>query len=307
MLGTAQWGWTVPKSEAFRLLDAWLKAGHRQLDTATNYPINRNAADFRAAEKILQEYIHAHGLQDLQLTVKIGSLDNMRSPEVNLAPSFIQMMTEEYQRIFEGNLSCIMVHWDNRSEVDEIRSTLESLARIQEEFGISPGLSGIAHPAQYVRANESLGLSFDIQLKHNVLHSDLAKYEPLLSDTSPKRPHQFFAYGLNAGGLKLAPPYPAESTFIARGGQPENWAPQLEKIAALLPQWNTAQVRPPVKTINQLGLIFAGWHPSLAGILLGVSTLAQLKETLDFWRNFEVFEYSDVFSALKKILLPVPK
>ncbi|MEO6759415.1 MAG: aldo/keto reductase, partial [Saprospiraceae bacterium] len=84
LLGTAQWGWTVSRTEAFQLLDAWLKAGHRGIDCATNYPINRQLRDFRAAEKILAEYFVAHGLQDLQVTMKIGSLDNLRSPEPNL-------------------------------------------------------------------------------------------------------------------------------------------------------------------------------------------------------------------------------
>ena len=313
MLGSAQWGWTVSKKEAFHLLDAWLMAGFRHIDCATNYPINRNPADFRAAEKILQEYTIAHGLRNLKLTMKIGSLDNMRSPDINLAPSFVQMMTEEYWRIFDSNLSCIMFHWDHRDHAGEIRASLEALYRIQEEHGIRPGLSGIAHPESYADANADLGLSFEIQLKHNVLQSDAVRYSPLdpainqagaALSKSDQVHHTLFAYGLNAGGIKLDTPYPADSTFLARGGQPEKAAPMLEKINALLPVWNTAFVRPPVKTMNHIGLIYAGLDPRLSGILLGVSSVAQLRETLDFWRNFEVFDYGDVFSALKKILLP---
>lgn len=304
MLGTAQWGWTVSKNEAFQLLDAWLIAGYKQVDCATNYPINRNPADFRAAEKILNEYTRAHGLHDLQITMKIGSLDNMRSPEVNLAPSFVQMMTEEYLRLFGSNVACVMFHWDNRSDVDDIQIGLNVLQRLQKEYGIRPGLSGITHPESYAAANTDLKLTFDIQLKHNVLQSDLDRYAPLFHAASEPLSHHFFAYGINAGGIKLEPPYPVDSTFIARGGQPEKVAPFLEKIHGFLPVWNTAFVRPPVKTMNQLGLIFAGIHADLNGILLGVASVAQLRETLDFWRNFEVFDYQDVFSALKKILLP---
>jgi aryl-alcohol dehydrogenase-like predicted oxidoreductase len=306
MLGTAQWGWTVSKNEAFQLLDAWLGAGHPHVDCATNYPINRNPAHFRAAEKILYEYTRAHGLHDLQITMKMGSLDNLRSPEVNLAPSFLQMMTEEYLRLFGSNLSCVMLHWDNRSQVEEVRPTLEALRYLQETHGIRPGLSGIAHPEAYAQANTDLGLSFDIQLKHHILQSDLDRYAPLLTSTNESPHHRLFAYGINAGGIKLSPPYLAESTFLARGGQAEKVAPLLEKVQSMLPIWNTAFVRPPLKTMNQLGLIFAGLHPKLSGILLGVSSVAQLEETLDFWRNFEVFDYLDVFSALKKILLPTP-
>ena len=320
ILGTAQWGWTVTRENAFTLLDMWLKSGYRRIDCATNYPINRNPSDFRAAEKILQAYKLAHGLHDLKLTIKIGSLDNLRSSDVNLAPSFVQMMAEEYLRIFDSNLACVMFHWDNRNQVGEIRASLEALHRLQQEFGIRPGLSGIAHPETYAAANSDLGMAFEIQLKHNVLQSDVARYAPLLSalpaiaagegghhaTTEAKREGwpSLFAYGINAGGVKLEAPYPADSTFIARGGQPEKIAPLLERISALLPVWNTAFVRPPVKTMNHIGMIYAGLHPGLNGILLGVSSVVQLRETLDFWRNFEVFDYSDVYSSLKKILLP---
>ncbi len=325
ILGTAQWGWTVSRNEAFQLLDAWLLGGYRHIDCATNYPINRNLADFRAAEKILQEYTLAHGLKDLDITMKIGSLDNLRTPEVNLAPSFVQMMAEEYLRVFGPNLHCVMFHWDNRDQVEEIHASLEALDSLQSEHGIRPGLSGIAHPEIYAAANADLGLSFDIQLKHNILQSDIKRFEifegpklpesfKLSGSSDPENKpdpqlsnHHIYAYGINAGGIKLESPYPTDSTFLARGGQPEKVAPLLQKISALLPDWNTAFVRPPVKTMNHIGLIFAGVHPGLSGILLGVSSVAQLNQTLDFWRNFEVFDYSDVFSALKKILLPTQR
>ncbi|MBK6931454.1 MAG: aldo/keto reductase [Saprospirales bacterium] len=77
LLGTAQWGWTVSSDSAFQLLDAWIGSGRRAIDTATNYPINKIAGDFRAAERLLETYIRTHGLTNLQITMKIGSLDNM--------------------------------------------------------------------------------------------------------------------------------------------------------------------------------------------------------------------------------------
>ncbi|MBN8679675.1 MAG: aldo/keto reductase [Chitinophagales bacterium] len=304
MLGTAQWGWSVSAAEAYRLLDNWLKAGFRRVDCATNYPINRNPADFRAAEKILKEYTDAHGLQDLELTMKIGSLDNMRSPEVNLSPSFIQMAGEEYHRLFGKNLSVLMFHWDNREDAADIQASLESLHRLCGNLNLRPGLSGIAHPEAYAQANASLGLNFDIQLKHNVFQSDLDRYAPLERHIQAGGPHRYFAYGINAGGVKLHGDYTDNSTFMARGGQQEKIAQQLGKIQSLLPDWATAFVRPPVKTMNHLGLIYAGLHPGINGVLLGVSSTAQLQESLDFWRNLETFDYSDIFSALKKIHLP---
>lgn len=304
LLGAAQWGWTVTEAEAFRLLQAWLDAGFREVDCATNYPINRNPADFRAAEKILLEFVRAHGLHELRVTMKIGSLDNMRSPEANLSPSFIQMMGEEYHRLFGENLRCVMLHWDNREDETAIRASLEALSILRNELGIQPGLSGIKHPEVYARVNEGFGLVFDIQLKHNVFQSDIERYAPFFPTNQPINPsihHQFFAYGINAGGVKLEGHYEPGSAFLARGGQPEKIHATLEKIRALLPRLNTAFVRPPLKTMNHVGLIYAGLNPQLNGILLGVSSVSQLRETLDFWRNLETFDYSDAYSALNKI------
>lgn len=296
ILGTAQWGWTVPEAEAFLLLDDWLKAGNRRIDCATNYPINRNSAVFRAAERILAAYIQAHGLRDLQVTMKIGSLDNMRSPEVNLAPSFVQMIAEEYRLLLGSNLDCLMFHWDNRQEEDGIRQSVHSLSIMQAEHGIRPGLSGIKHPEVYGKVNQEAGLSFDIQVKHNILHSDLPRYKPYFD---PQQ-HRFYAYGINAGGIKLEGlPYPAESTFLARGGQPEPLAVALQQIASALPGFNQDPQRPAITTMNHLGLIYAGLHPAIHGVLLGVSSKDQMAQSLDFWRSLHYYDFRDVFNVLE--------
>lgn len=295
LLGTAQWGWNTPRSEAFALLDTWLKAGHRALDCATNYPINRNPADFRAAEHILLEYIRAHGLHDLKVTMKIGSLDNMRSPDINLAPSFMLMMGEEYWRLFGQNLHTVMLHWDNRDDTGEIGATLNALHTLHQQYGLWPGLSGIAHPAAYAAAADGLPVAFNIQLKHNVFQSDYDRYAPLRE----RGTHRFFAYGINGGGVKLEATYSPQSTYLSRGGQPEKVAHQVQHLLHLLPRWNAAAVRPPIKTMNQVGMIYAGLHPAWSGILLGASSVAQLQASLDMWRNIEAFDYQDVWRDLQ--------
>ena len=294
ILGSAQWGWNTDRKQAFALLDAWLKTNRRNIDVATNYPINRNPADFRAAEQILAEYCQAHGLSDLKITVKIGSLDNMRGPEINLSPTFIRMMGEEYLRIFGQNLDCVMLHWDNRAEETAIRATLEALHSMETDFGLRPGLSGIAHPGVYAHALADLPMRCDIQLKHNVLQSDLARYQTLFD-----KGHRFYAYGINAGGVKLDANYSENSTFAVRGGQADKVAEKLEYLRQQLPVWNVAFVRPPVQTMNHVGLIFASHTPDVNGIVVGASSVAQLAETLDYYRNLDTFDYADVWLGLK--------
>jgi aryl-alcohol dehydrogenase-like predicted oxidoreductase len=294
LLGTAQWGWNVPAKKAYQLLDAWLESGQKGIDAATNYPINRNPTDFRASERILLEYIHANGLKgELEVTMKIGTLDNMRTPDINLSPSFVLMMGEEYVRLLGKNLHGITLHWDNRSDMEPIGATLSALASLHKNTGIQPGLSGIAHPAMYAAANDHLQLNFDIQAKHNVLHSDLPRYAPLV-----EQGHRFFVYGINAGGVKLDGQYASDSTFLARGGQPDQTAALLGRLRQLLPEWNGRSGRPKIKNMNQIGLIYALLHPQTAGLLLGVSATDQLKEALEWTEILASTDYSDVFQEI---------
>ncbi|MBK8557692.1 MAG: aldo/keto reductase [Lewinellaceae bacterium] len=296
ILGSAQWGWTTDRQTAFQLLETWQQAGFRAIDGATNYPINKQREDFRRAEGILLEFIRAHQVTDLNITMKIGSVDNLRSPDHNLSPTFLMMMTEEYLRLFGENLSGIMVHWDNRTDPALISESLEALASLHERYGLQIGLSGIAHPEAYAQALQTYPMPLHIQVKHNIFQSDLARYKPLFQSQN-----HFFAYGINAGGVKLKAPYPAESTFMARGGNPAVWQEKLDALRALLPQWNIATVRPPVQRMNHLGMIYAGLNPMIKGLVLGTGNQAQLKETLDFYRNLDVFDYQDIWKALEKM------
>lgn len=294
-LGTAQWGWNVPRQQAFRLLDAWIESGHTRIDCATNYPINRRRTDFRAAELLLQEYVQAHGLRgELQITMKIGSLDNMRTPDINLSPSFIWMMGAEYARLFGSNLSTLMLHWDNRSDAADIAPTLEALTETARRYALHPGLSGILYPHVYAPLLEQYASEiFDIQLKHNIFHSDLPRYAPLYS-----HPHRFHAYGLNAGGVQLDGDYRLESTFVVRGGQADSVEEGLQRLRAALPTWNRHRHRPAIKGFAQIALIHALYHTRLHGIVIGVSQTDQLKYTFDFVQALSEYDYTDVATML---------
>lgn len=296
MLGTAQWGWNLSETTAFTLLENWIQCGYRAIDTATNYPINRIPADFRAAENMLAHFCKSNPREKLEVTVKIGSMNNMRGPEINLNPSFIRMMGEEYLHLFGENLHTVMIHWDNREQESEIRASLEALFSLYQDFGLNIGLSGIAHPSVYARALEDLPILCDIQLKHNVIQSDLDRYAPLAAQK-----HHLYAYGINAGGIKLNADYHAESTFTVRGGDPERSAIGLKMIQDKLPQWNTANVRPPVCTMNHLGLIFAAMNPNIRGLVLGASSEAQIQESIGYIKNIEVFDYQDIWNDLVRI------
>jgi len=210
LLGTGMWGQTVSKSEAFAMLDEFYKQGFRNIDTATNYPINKKPSDFRAAEKILHEWIKAHKVNDLSIICKFGSVNNMFTPEHNLSKSFVLMNAQEYQNKFGDNADTLMIHWDNRESKDAIEESYEGL-KIAETAGWKIGLSGIKHPKIHAELNQEYNFNFSIEIKHNPFESSYQHYSPFHSDE-----RRFIAYGTTGGGIKLNEKYSDYSSLILR-------------------------------------------------------------------------------------------
>lgn len=289
ILGTAMWGWTTAKKVAFELLDEFYQQGFREVDGATNYPINKNPNDWRAAEKILQEWIRANGVTDLKVMMKVGSLNNLKTPDHNLSKSFLLLNLEEYRSMFGENLDTWMIHWDNRANEEEISGTLEVL-QLADNQGLRVGVSGLKKPEIYANLNEQFNLDFRIQIKHNLLHSDYQKYH-LFHGKS-----RFITYGINAGGIKLNQQYEENSSLKARAA---DWVPPnplIEKARKIIKEGNKNSHRFPLSTFNHLGMIYAFYHPDIAGILLGTSKVQQLKDSLDFMKEMRENDFVDVFS-----------
>lgn len=295
LLGTAMWGWNVSKERAFQLLDYFYEKGFRQVDSATNYPINKNPANFRRAEIILQEWVEANGVQDLQVMMKIGSINNMRSPEHNLSKSFILMNLEDYRFKFGKNLHTLMLHWDNRNDEAAIRESLEALDIARKE-GLKIGMSGIKHPEIYAKLNEEYKFDFCFQMKHNLLHSDYQRYKAFHG----KR--RFITYGINAGGLKLdVKNYDENSSLKTRGGDIEKVPPIVEKVNEVIRIANQNKERLALNNFNQIGMLYAFYSPDILGILLGCSRLEQLKASIGFLEVLKGRDYLDVYNSLLEV------
>jgi aryl-alcohol dehydrogenase-like predicted oxidoreductase len=294
-LGTAMWGWTVAPEAAFALLDAFYAAGGREVDGATNYPINKIPEDFRRAERILAEWAGAHGVTDLKVMMKVGSIDNLRSPEHNLSKSFLLICLDEYQALLGANLDTLMVHWDNRDSEADIAETLEALA-IARQAGLRVGLSGIRHPERYARLNLDFGLDFRIQIKHNLLQSDYARYRDFHGS------RRFIAYGLNAGGVKLrAEEYGPGASLAARGGNPGETPPLVHDLRQWLAALPNANRRPLPTAMNHLGMIYAWYHPDISTLLAGPSSAGQMQDTLNWAQHLGQYDYSDLYLQLRDL------
>ncbi len=295
ILGTAMWGWTTSREACFELLDRFYQQGFREVDGATNYPINKKPEDFRKAENILQEWINAHEVQDLRMMMKAGSINNLRTPDNNLTKSFLLMLLDEYRGIFGPNLYTFMIHWDNREEEKDIRESLEALAIVREE-GLRAGLSGIKHPEVYARLNREFGIPFRIQIKHNLLYSDYPRYSAFHAKAG------FITYGINAGGIKLdTGEYGESSSLKARGGNTETEPPFIRPLRKIIEEANSNDNRPPVSSFNHCGMAYAFHSPDIEGILLGPSRVDQLEDSLDFYASLKTYDYRDLYQSLKKL------
>lgn len=297
LLGTSMWGWNISKTTAYKLLDTFYKAGQRQVDTATNYPINKNAADWRKAESILAEWIKAHGINDLGIWVKVGSLDNLMSPRHNLTPSFLYLVQDYYQNLFYSNLHTLGIHWDNRIDEKKIHATFKALASFQKA-GFQLGFSGVQRPDIYAKANQDYRFKFRIQLKNNLLHSDYDRYPQFHNQG-----HEFIAYGINAGGLKLQTSrYRTQSYLKMRGGDPTQIHPLIPQIQSVIDRANQCQERPPITTFHEVSLLNNFYQKEIDGVLLGASSKEQLEVSLKFVKLLETTDYQDVYNDILKVL-----
>lgn len=296
LLGTALWGWTTPDTVCFQLLDRFYALGGRVVDTATNYPINRQPDDFRRAERILAQWLKTNGIADMEVMMKIGSINNMRTPDHNLSPSFLLLCADEYGQLFGTNLRTLMVHWDNRADAAAIAETLDVL-RDFKATGLDVGLSGIQHPDVYAQLWPQYGLgTVPIQIKHNLLHSDWPRYAPLHAHG------RFIAYGINAGGLKLPhETYAPNASLLARGGGADAHLPLVTALAAAQSTWANDTQRPTPDRMNHLGMLYAALHPAVGGIILGVSQTEQLDDAFQWLHTLGQYDYAGVYAALCQI------
>lgn len=294
-LGSAMWGWTIPEKRCFELLDAFYAAGFRQIDTATNYPINKIPKDFRKSEIILQNWIKTNGIRDLAVTVKVGSINNLRTPDQNLSKSFLLINLDDYRALYGENFDMLMLHWDNRDYVAEIQQTLEALDETRK-LGVHVGLSGIRYPELYADLNKNFQLDFYIQCKHNLLQSDYERYKPFHGS------RRFITYGINAGGIKLnADEYSTTSSLQARGGNVEGMHPIVAPLRQIIAEANQVNNRPAINNMNQCGMIFAYYAPDVSSILTGPSSVEQLENTIDFFEKMHQFDYKNFYQQLQKI------
>lgn len=291
-LGTAMWGWTVAPKTAFGLLDAFYSEGYRKVDTATNYPINKKPGDFRKAETLVNEWTRTHGIHDLEVIVKIGSINNLKTPDNNLSKSFVLMCLDEYAHLLGHNFNTLMIHWDNRNDLQAISGTFEALQQARDR-NINPGISGIKYPDIYFTVNQYFKFDFSIQIKYNLFYSDLERYQMF------KGRKRFWAYGINGGGLKLdEEEYHQNSSLVTRGGSTDSVQPIMEALK----NWMQAEGQALGGSFHAWSLANAFYGTDMEGVVVGPSGLSQLQDIISTHKKLLITDLSPACLALKALV-----
>lgn len=293
VLGTALWGWSLHKKDCFALLDSFYGEGFREVDVATNYPINKNSKYFRYAENLLKSWITSNQIDDLKLIIKVGSLDNMGTPKNDLSYSFLIDSYNYYLDKFDNNLNNFMIHWDNRDYESQIRETLNALKSIRENK-LSLGLSGIKYPNIYSLISEELGLNYIIEIKHNMFFSAYQHYK------SFHKKAIFFAYGINAGGININNNYNSDSSVQLRNIHADAFQEKLVKLQEIINYTQNANDIT-LKSFNHLSMINAYNDNNISGIIIGPSKLEQIKDSIKFFKLLEQVDTTKFYKKIKEI------
>ena len=280
VLGTALWGWGISRHDAYELLERFLVNGGTIIDTATNYPINKCDEDFGLAVRWVAEWIKTNGISNLSLIIKIGSIDNLGSPNIDLMPENIIRSVSTLCDLFGEALSCISIHWDNRNDEEnqllDIDRTVKTMAML-EESDLSIGMSGVRRPDLYYKAAPHLSGKWIIQVKENV-STRIARQTYM--EFFPRA--TYLAYGINMGGLKIEPAKTNSSIELRKVSIPVS---VVEILRSFLNSDHGFEPRP--TSLNELALASSYVNPALSGVIIGPRNVEQLVNTMGYWQKLQ--------------------
>jgi aryl-alcohol dehydrogenase-like predicted oxidoreductase len=286
ILGTAMWGWTVDQAQAFALADLFYHRGGRWFDTASNYPINKDASCYGLAERWLGEWALARAHDDVAVILKIGALANDGSSANDLTSGRLAGVLARARKRFAQRLKVVSLHWDHRSDAGEIADTIDFLRDVQRQ-GYRLGLSGIGAPQLYAELAPDLREHWWIQIKHNALTAAAYEhYAPFHGRAT------FLAYGLNGGGIKLGAGTPdVGASGRARGiAAPQEIASVHRAIEAMRRHSGR------IDSLNAMSVVLALANADIGGILIGPSKAAQLGDTFDLVEGLSRPEARDLLT-----------
>ena len=278
VLGTALWGWGISRHIAYEILEKFLRNGGTIIDTATNYPINKCGKDFGLAIRWIADWVSVNKGSNLSLIVKIGSTDNMGGSSIDLRPESIFRSANTLRNQLGETLSCVSIHWDERSDEEKQRHSIDQTVKAMvelEKSGLEIGISGIRRPDLYYKAAPTLCDKWVIQIKENV-STRLARQS--YQEFFPRA--RYLAYGINLGGLKKETPKKSSSLSLRKIDIPDSL---VEKLSFFLNSDHGFEPKP--ISLNDLALASSYVNPALSGVIIGPRNVEQMVNTIEYWQQ----------------------
>jgi len=327
-LGTMNWGQQNTQEEAYEQLDyAVNERGIDFIDTAEVYPVPPDAAKQGRTETYLGSWLHKRGKRDdLIIASKIGASHDIRTRSIDTPPRYNR---KNIRDAFEGSLKRLQtdyldlyqVHWPERKtnffgvrgfthlieeETTSIYETLEALSELVKEgkvrhIGVSNETPwGIM---QYLHAAKEKGLEkiVSIQNQYSLLNRT---FEIGLSEMTMKEDIGLLVYSaLNMGVLSGkylggGKPEGARFTLYERNRDRYNPPHAQKAIQAYVDIAHTYDLDP-----NQMAIAFAMSRPFTTSVILGATSVEQLKTDID---SVDLKLTAEILDEIEKIHTTMP-
>ncbi len=301
-LGTMTFGEQTTVADAHAQLDYALAEGINFIDTAEMYAVPPRPETFGASETIIGQWLARQPRDQIIIATKVAgparNLDWIRNGPAALDRANIRAAVDgSLRRLQTDTIDLYQIHWpernqpmfgqwqfnpENERQVTSIRAQLEALAELVREGKIRQIAVSNEHPwgiMQFTRLAEEHGLPriVSTQNAYNLLNRG---FEGGLAEVCYREEigllaYSTLAFGHLTGKYLKQPDAPGRLTrwpaFGQRYSKP-NVAPAVAAYAALAEKHGL--------TPTQLALGFVHSRSFVSSMLIGASSLTQLKETL---------------------------
>ncbi|MGI2138862.1 NADP(H)-dependent aldo-keto reductase [Shewanella baltica] len=303
-LGTMTWGEQNTQAEAFAQLDYAIGNGINFIDTAEMYPVPPKPETQGETERILGQYIKAHGNRDdLVIATKIaapgGKSDYIRKNMALDWNNIHQAVDASLERLQIDTIDLYQIHWPDRNtnffgelfydQQDQehqtpILETLEALAEVIRQGKVR--YIGVSNETpwglmKYLQLAEKHGLPriVSVQNPYNLLNRS---FEVGMSEISHRENLPLLAYSPLAFGALTGKycndqwPEGARLTLFKRFARYTGSQMALEATQAYVDLAHEFKLTP-----AQMALAFVNSRQFVGSNIIGATDLYQLKENID--------------------------
>ncbi|MEJ8280277.1 aldo/keto reductase [Pseudonocardia spirodelae] len=213
VLGANVFGWTADRDTSFAILDAFVAAGGRKIDTADSYMWRAPGNSGGESETILGEWMAARGNRDeLHLATKVGALPGREGLSgENIAAA----ARDSLRRLGTDRIDLYHAHRDDEATAqEETLDAFDALVRegLVREIGASNFTAARIRSALEISERDGLTAFTAIQPHYNLMERD--DYEAALAPLA------------EAQGLAVYPYYGLAKGFLTGKYRPDSPAPE---------------------------------------------------------------------------------